>query len=336
MDIRTTIPSSLVEPNASRRYDQQNEVAFRREVQNVIDKLVRAASQTTSAFAAHALTHAVGGGDVVALAASQITSGTFVDARISESSVTQHEAALTILQAQITDFDHPLVGVDHTASGLAVGQVPRASAATTFAWAQLQHGDLGGVTSDQHHAQVHVLDGVNHTVSGLTIGHFLKATGATTFGFAAHGLTYSDVGAAAASHTHGRTDLPSEIAYEDEANTFSALNIFGTGVAASPVFRLAPQGAPAVFDIGDLWYETTAPAGPRTYTSTGGVSRFLLHTIDVDLASGKVYKINSTQVVGAQGAAVADASGGSVIDAEARTALNALLARVRTHGLIAA
>jgi hypothetical protein len=36
-----------------------------------------------------------------------------------------------------------------------------------------------------------------------------------------------------------------------------------------------------------------------------------------------------------QGAAVADASGGATVDAEARTAINALLARVRVHGLIA-
>jgi hypothetical protein len=47
------------------------------------------------------------------------------------------------------------------------------------------------------------IDTTNHPVSGLTTGHFLKATGATTYGFAAHGLTYTDVGAAAASHTHG-------------------------------------------------------------------------------------------------------------------------------------
>lgn len=47
------------------------------------------------------------------------------------------------------------------------------------------------------------------------------------------------------------------------------------------------------------------------------------------------YKVAGTKVVGAQGAAVADASGGATVDAEARTALNALLARMRTHGLIA-
>jgi hypothetical protein len=47
------------------------------------------------------------------------------------------------------------------------------------------------------------------------------------------------------------------------------------------------------------------------------------------------YYVGVTKVLGAQGAAVADASGGSVIDAEARTAINTLLARCRSHGLIA-
>ena len=46
-------------------------------------------------------------------------------------------------------------------------------------------------------------------------------------------------------------------------------------------------------------------------------------------------KINGIKVLGAQGAAVADASGGATVDAEARTALNGLLAKLRTHGLIA-
>lgn len=45
--------------------------------------------------------------------------------------------------------------------------------------------------------------------------------------------------------------------------------------------------------------------------------------------------VGATKVIGAQGAAVADASGGTVIDIEARAALNALLSRIRTHGLIA-
>lgn len=47
------------------------------------------------------------------------------------------------------------------------------------------------------------------------------------------------------------------------------------------------------------------------------------------------YNVNGTKVLGTQEAAVADAAGGATVDAEARTALNALLARLRTHGLIA-
>jgi hypothetical protein len=51
-------------------------------------------------------------------------------------------------------------------------------------------------------------------------------------------------------------------------------------------------------------------------------------------STGKLGFFNVTPVV--QPAAVADASGGTVVDVEARTALNALLARFRTIGLLAA
>ena len=47
----------------------------------------------------------------------------------------------------------------------------------------------------------------------------------------------------------------------------------------------------------------------------------------------KLSVYNATPVV--QGVSIADASGGATIDAEARTALNALLAYVRSFGLIA-
>ena len=55
-----------------------------------------------------------------------------------------------------------------------------------------------------NHPQLHSITSVaDHSASGLTTGHFMKALSPTTFGFAAHGLTYSDVGAAASSHNHG-------------------------------------------------------------------------------------------------------------------------------------
>ena len=47
-------------------------------------------------------------------AASDVTSGTFADARISQSSVTQHEAALTITESQISDLgNYSTVGHTH-------------------------------------------------------------------------------------------------------------------------------------------------------------------------------------------------------------------------------
>lgn len=67
---------------------------------------------------------------------------------------------------------------------------------------------------------------------------------------------------------------------------------------------------------------------------TSGVGRVYLDGGGLNLWNVGLLR-NNIQVVGAQGAAVADASGGSTVDAEARTALNALLARLRAHGLIA-
>ena len=59
------------------------------------------------------------------------------------------------------------LGPDHTISGATAGHVLRASSGTAAAFAQLQHTDLGGVTSDQHHAKLHaMLDTAHHSYSG--------------------------------------------------------------------------------------------------------------------------------------------------------------------------
>lgn len=69
----------------------------------------------------------------------------------------------------------------------------------------------------------------------------------------------------------------------------------------------------------------------KLWRVSGGVWVDLFVSLDVTTS----YEVGGVKVVGAQGAAVADAAGGVTIDTEARTALNALLARLRTHGLIA-
>lgn len=52
-------------------------------------------------------------------------------------------------------------------------------------------------------------------------------------------------------------------------------------------------------------------------------------TTGVNLASGRVYQIDGTTLLAGQGAAISSPSGGSIVDTEARTAINSILARMR-------
>lgn len=63
----------------------------------------------------------------VTLTASDIASGTFADARISESSVTQHEGALTITESQISDLNHVVNVVSNVATSRILGRVTAGS-----------------------------------------------------------------------------------------------------------------------------------------------------------------------------------------------------------------
>lgn len=100
-------------------------------------------------------------------------------------------------------------------SNVATGTSPFVCASTTLCsnlnadYLDGSHASDFATSGHTHSVGSHYLDGVlsPHTVSGLTTGHFLKATSATTFGFAAHGLSYSDVGAAASGHNHSGTYL---------------------------------------------------------------------------------------------------------------------------------
>lgn len=57
---------------------------------------------TTFPPSAHAVSHAIGGGDAIAIHATQVSDGQFANARISQSSVVQHQAALTIAPSQLS------------------------------------------------------------------------------------------------------------------------------------------------------------------------------------------------------------------------------------------
>ena len=50
---------------------------------------------------------------------------------------------------------------------------------------------------------------------------------------------------------------------------------------------------------------------------------------------GSALNIGGQQVVGARGAAIAAPAGGTAVDVEGRAAISAILAALRSHGLIA-
>jgi hypothetical protein len=76
-----------------------------------------------------------------------------------------------------------------------------------------------------------------------------------------------------------------------------------------------------------LWGSTINLGGSTTGTQTTAT----VTSSAIDLAAGKVLKVNGTQVVGGQGGAVSDATDATTVIAQ----LNTLLARLRAHGLIA-
>lgn len=82
------------------------------------------------------------------------------------TALANHAALPNVHHAQVHLLaDASGLGADHTISGGAAGYVLRATGTTTAAIAQLQHNDLGGVTANQHHNQIHDIVGSDHTIT---------------------------------------------------------------------------------------------------------------------------------------------------------------------------
>jgi len=97
-----------------------------------------------------------------------------------------------------------------------------------------------------------------------------------------------------------------------------------------------------VEDIGYMYIQVWETAALATILQMGGSSKAAVFASNVSstagnfaVATGQGYLVNGNKIIGDRGAHVADASGGSTVDAEARTAINTLLSRLETHGLLA-
>jgi len=133
-------------------------------------------------------------------------------------------------------------------------------------------------------------------------------------------------------------------------------------IAVQPVVQsVGLASGPATPVIGQCWIVGTSPAGAWTgypgalagwtaggwrflapfegmqvwSVADGCVARHTGGTWTIGQITGSALRIGGNQVVAGRQAHIASPSAGGTIDTEARTVINAMLAALRTHGLIA-
>jgi len=113
----------------------------------------------------HVFIGGASGNEQRALAAGDILSGTFADARISQSSVTQHESALSITESQISDLQSYITGItgeplsdlsDATITAVASGEILKWSGS---AWINNTLAEAGIAAASHVHATSDVTSG---------------------------------------------------------------------------------------------------------------------------------------------------------------------------------
>ena len=112
---------------------------------------------------------------------------------------------------------------------------------------------------------------------------------------------------------------------------------FGTGgTAAYTLNKLSVFAATTSAELAGVISDETG-TGALVFANTPTLVTPVLGVADattINTGTGG-HLVSGVKIIGAQAAAIADASGGATVDAEARTALNDLLAKLRTHGIIA-
>ncbi len=189
----------------------------------------------------------------------------------------------------------------------------------------------GCVTSAK--MSVSQLDSISANVGTLTAGsiigltHKTSASGARVemtpsglFGYSASAEIFS-----ISNGSISATSMSIDSAWTPEVNSSGNISL-KAGTSSSVYLMTSGTTRCQVSDTGIGVTGDIAATGD-IYTTGSGEG--------IGVAADGFYRVGSNQVVGPQGAAVADASGGSTVDVQARDAINALLARCRAHGLIA-
>ena len=242
---------------------------------------------------------------IPSLATSKITSGTFANARVAESNVTQHEAALTILKSQVTDFDF-FARTAVSGSLMPVSNLTTLSAANirstagaifnTVTAATLQVGGLdtdGTLSAGNLHA--------DNSVSATTVsGRNVMAT--TLFG-TLNGQVNTDLDIGSGTSNFGNVHIEGDLRVHGNTVTTSAQNLS----VRDPIIEVAKdQTAPEV-DFGILGNRGSAQNSGVIYDESADQWSVIFTTDDattsgnITIASYADFKAHGGIFVGVSG-----------------------------------
>jgi len=198
------------------------------------------------------------------------------------------------------------------------GHALRVTGSGATAFGQVQHGDLGTIGANDHHAQSHALGGADHTASGLTAGHVLRATAATTFAFGA--IADADIPATIARDSEVTTAVGDHAAAADPHTGYQKESEKGvaSGYASLdsttkvPLAQLPGEVLSEKIDTNEATVSGTfvdlATVGPSVTIVVPASGKVTLH-MRAQISSGAGGGIASYAAAGANVIAAADANG---------------------------
>ena len=235
----------------------------------------------------HATRHHSGGADALALGS---IAGNLTDAQHGSRTVANAHAHSHLSGIGVNDHharDHVLatntgLGATHTISGAAAGQVLRATSATAAQFAQLQHGDLGGVSTDQHHAQAHTL--ASHSTKAHT-----ELTGVTSDQHHAQSHSHASHTGIGASDHHAKTTSFADLtdrAGASKLNWGSNKLLQGAGAGSDPT------------EIGIGTGANDVAAGDHTHTLANDVNGYTKSSVATLGAGAMAPVFNYQEITG--------------------------------------
>ena len=245
-------------------------------------------------------------GDV---AASNVTSGTFADARIAESNVTQHQGALSITESQISDFGtYADASHTHDAADIVTGTLADARVAQSnvtqhqaaLSITESQISDLGTYATaaaltahtgdtDNPHSVTATQVGLGN-VENTALSTWAGSTNLTTLGTITTGTWNGDTIASAyiGSHTHAASDVTSgtfadaRIAQTNVTQHQAALSITESQISDFGSYQPLDSGLTSISGLitsADKMLYTTA-SDTYALTSLTSFARSILDDVD--------------------------------------------------------